>query len=168
MKKYTIKDLKNGKVAVVNDGTLEELKEVLSKAFPDDKSIIYGLLVYYKVRLDNSNKWCPLRETDLPTQSVKDFLTEEEFIIPERWCVRGSEELGSLLNPHTNVYGRHNDKYYFNNMDKGEELSTSQFWEYADNPISYTEITFEQFEKYILNNNTKTNTMEYRITYKKR
>lgn len=31
---FTIQDLTNGKCAVINDGTLDELKEVLNLAFP--------------------------------------------------------------------------------------------------------------------------------------
>ena len=59
---FTIEDLKQGRCAVINDGTLEELREVLRLAFPD--SIL-------DVSLD--------KNTNLPTQSVKDFLNKEIF-----------------------------------------------------------------------------------------
>ena len=45
--KYTIKDLREGKCAVINDGTLEQLQDVLKKAFPNDVSIPEGGAYYY-------------------------------------------------------------------------------------------------------------------------
>ena len=54
--KFTIEDLRNGKVAVENDGTLEELKEVLNLAFPDDKTSINGAFNYY-CAADDKKGW---------------------------------------------------------------------------------------------------------------
>lgn len=75
MKKYTIQDLREGSCAVENDGTLEELREVLKKAFPDDKAIPKGGIKFYYL---NANGYWKLSDgTNLPIQSVKDFLIED-------------------------------------------------------------------------------------------
>ena len=76
MKKYTIKDITEGKVALINDGNLEQLREVLKKAFPEDKSKLLGDLQYYKICTGLTYLgWVGCTTTTLPTQSVKDFLT---------------------------------------------------------------------------------------------
>ena len=79
---FTIEDLKQGKCAVINDGTLEELREVLKLAFPDSILDVAGGCRYYF--LDNKLKnekeiyvWDLDNNTNLPTQSVKDFLIKD-------------------------------------------------------------------------------------------
>ena len=75
--KYSIEDLRNGKCAVINDGTLEELREFLKLAFPNDKTTIGGgAEVYSKY---NQIEWCADNEYGLPTQSVKDFLKKRKY-----------------------------------------------------------------------------------------
>ena len=74
---FTIEDLKQGRCAVINDGTLEELSEVLKLAFPNDGSYIRGEYKFYSINSDSSNEWYPYDVISLPTQSVKDFLTKE-------------------------------------------------------------------------------------------
>lgn len=74
--KYTIEDLRNGEVAVINDGTLEQLKEVLKKAFPRDKCIPCGSSLVYSRSDDMYKEWFPTSQ-GLPKQSVKDFLKPE-------------------------------------------------------------------------------------------
>jgi len=76
MKKYTIQDLSEGKVAVTHDGTLEQLKKVLKLAFPLDKSEPSGSCKYY--RKYRNSYWHGFEATDLPIQSVKDFLDQEK------------------------------------------------------------------------------------------
>lgn len=72
---FNIEDLAQGRCAVKNDGTLEELREALNRAFPDDKAKVSGCYKYYeKDKYQTRNFWTCDSETDLPTQSVKDFL----------------------------------------------------------------------------------------------
>jgi len=71
---YTIEDLSNGKCAVINDGTVEELRLVLKAAFPNTASRSSGSFKYYyhcKVVC-----WGCNNETELPQQSVKTFLKQ--------------------------------------------------------------------------------------------
>ena len=79
---FTIEDLKQGRCAVINDGTLEELREVLRLAFPDSILDVAGGCRYYFLdkKLKNEDEiyvWDLDNNTNLPTKSVKDFLTKE-------------------------------------------------------------------------------------------
>lgn len=71
---YTIEDVTNGKCAIINDGTIEQLKEVLHTAFPLDRKVIGGNNKIYMASTSNPGFWNSSNNTDLPTQSVKDFL----------------------------------------------------------------------------------------------
>lgn len=77
MKKYSIEDLRNGIVAVKNDGTLEELRKVLALAFPEDCSLLQGSASYYQTHDSHKHLWVATFSTNLPIQSVKDFLNDE-------------------------------------------------------------------------------------------
>ena len=77
-KRYTIKDVGKGCVAIKNDGTMEQIKEALRLAFPND---IYGFMMSetyeeqaFFWKCANTNMWTFGNETNLPTQSVKEFL----------------------------------------------------------------------------------------------
>jgi hypothetical protein len=78
MKKYTIEDLAQGRCAVINDGSVEELREVLRRAFPDDQYGIHGRWEYYCFSPEFSGRWACHDDVDIPTQSVKDFLVKEK------------------------------------------------------------------------------------------
>lgn len=73
--KYTIQDLRDGKVTIKNDGTVEELNKVLRKAFPG-KVDSAGKNVFY---FSNSNGgWSSTNNIPpMNIQSVKDFLEEK-------------------------------------------------------------------------------------------
>lgn len=158
--KYTIEDLKKGKCAVKNDGTLEELRKVLKLAFPDDFATIKGIAIYYYAcRL--TKDWCYGAVTSLPFQSVKDFLTDE-FVLPEKWCVKNpNNKVESLL------------LYKYATKVTGRTYSGGTFYHFPDHePLKctsryiiegYTEITFEEFKKYILK---KEENMDNRFPFK--
>ena len=76
MNKKLIKQLRKGTIALVNDDTLEELREVLKYAFPKDMTNPQGVLKYYYKRPYHDG-WLGIDKTDLPTHSVKEFLTQE-------------------------------------------------------------------------------------------
>lgn len=86
-KAYTLEDLKEGRVAVINDGTVEELFKLLKFAFPNDTAWIFsnkvenfntcfGRKKYFIA--ENKQEWFYYDKTELPTQSVKVFLKELE------------------------------------------------------------------------------------------
>jgi hypothetical protein len=81
---YTIKDLSEGKVAVINDGSVEDMVSLLAVAFPKDK---YNLAQakrfvnqnpseFYEAHRHTIGNWFSYSSTDLPKQSVKLFLEE--------------------------------------------------------------------------------------------
>lgn len=76
-KVYTIEDLSEGRVAVVNDGNIDELTTVLKAAFPDDNNK-QGLDATYFER----SSFAPYRWTSYDsnphsnTQSVKEFIKQ--------------------------------------------------------------------------------------------
>ena len=71
-KLYTIQDLRDGKVAVVNNGTLGDLNKVLVYTFEDEFTSSGDYRYYY----ENDGEWRASDDVSLPTQSVKDFLAQ--------------------------------------------------------------------------------------------
>ena len=76
MNKKLIKQLREGTIAVKNDGTIDELNKVLKYAFPNDASVSKGFTKYYFAGL-NKDYWTLEDTTNLPTCSVKEFLKPE-------------------------------------------------------------------------------------------
>lgn len=154
---YTIKDLSEGRCAVKNDGTLEELRKVLKKAFPKDLTYTKGISdFYYRYSAISS---CGNDFTYLPFQSVKDFLkqinTNSIFHLPEKWCLKPvTKEQGNII------------REWINEIKIGSKYKVGReqdfYWHYPeydimhshcyDRPVvGYEEITFDQFEKCVLN-----------------
>jgi len=87
-KVYTLQDLANGVCALKNDGTFEEIKLVLSKAFPNDKADLEEYIVGQEhnpvVHFQKDYRrelWCQYYSdmtSDLPMQSCSVFLKEIE------------------------------------------------------------------------------------------
>ena len=76
MNEKLIKQLREGTIAIKNDGTIDELNKVLRYAFPNDASVSRGFTKYYFVS-ENKNYWSLYETTDLPSHSVKEFLKPE-------------------------------------------------------------------------------------------
>ena len=77
MNEKLIKQLREGTIAVENDGTLEELREILQYAFPNDYIKISGNRKYYFKHDFGENIWNWSDKTYLPSHSVKEFLKSE-------------------------------------------------------------------------------------------
>jgi hypothetical protein len=71
--KYTLKDLKKGRCAVINDGTIEELDKVVQSVLKT-RQILYESRYAYIA----NKTLVSVNHTSLPKQSVKDFLKEIE------------------------------------------------------------------------------------------
>lgn len=76
MNEKLIKQLREGTIALKNDGTLDELNKVLIYAFPYERSMSKGVAKYYFAAV-NKDYWTLNDETDLPSHSVKEFLKPE-------------------------------------------------------------------------------------------
>ena len=81
MNQKLIKQLQNGEIAVKNDGTLEELREVLKVAFPEDNQGVIGDNIFYFRYSDI--RWDATTGTDLEKVSVKDFFKPDELTLQE-------------------------------------------------------------------------------------
>lgn len=106
--KYTIRDLMEGKCAVINDGTIDELKTVLKMAFPNDNANILGLCEFYRKNKIDGSKWTCVDtpgELMIPHQSAKDFLnqdaaykiTKEEIFEMSSFCESTKQKLETLF-----------------------------------------------------------------------
>lgn len=76
---FTIEDVRNGKCAIENDGTEQQLNRILNYGYGygNRTGIVSGHAKYY-FNCDILNSWSCDNTTDLPTQSVKLFLSQIE------------------------------------------------------------------------------------------
>lgn len=101
MNNKRIKKLRKGKVAVENNGTLEQLKDVLGAAFPKDTNYLAGNRAYYKKSF-NGSYWVSLRKSDLPTKPISWFYENKTIVeihkpIPiDELCLRLQNEIRNL------------------------------------------------------------------------
>ena len=114
LNKQLIEKLANGEIAVDNSNSnLELLRAVLKEAFPKDNSIPQGKSTYYQKH--SKDYWVALEFTILPTIPLSDFL-EEEFVLPEKWCIRGILQ----NNPNNNLLFN----YFFKNSNNSSDIFT--------------------------------------------
>ena len=75
LNKKLIKQLRNGKIAVENNGTVEQLREVLKAAFPIRSSIPTGSCQYYSRSEINKDGWTayPSYYEGKPTFKISEF-----------------------------------------------------------------------------------------------
>ena len=129
MKKYTIKDLREGLCAAKNDGTLDEMQEVLMLAFPKDNyrfgnnAYINGANLFLANKSD-PDRWMVADKTNLPTQSIKDFL-EWKPELGDMVLVRDNDqrewepriflaEIDGALEPYVVLHSGEEHRYYGN------------------------------------------------------
>lgn len=72
---FTIEDLRNGKCAVINDGTKEELHKILRITFETNVHTYTGSSKFYR-KQKLCNNWWGDNTTSLPAQSIKDFIKQ--------------------------------------------------------------------------------------------
>lgn len=77
---------------------------------------------------------------------------KNQFEIPKRWYIKACEKLHEYSRNRTNVNGNMEDHYYWWDLKTVDEYDL-EVWRFSINnpPSGCTEISFEQFEKYILN-----------------
>lgn len=75
---FTIEDVRNGDCDIINDGSVEHMRMVLAVIFPKDNGYCAGKGEFYGKSNTKENSWVSKHETDLPTQSVKLFLSQIE------------------------------------------------------------------------------------------
>ena len=103
---------------------------------------------------DGSKGHNPLYSTDcfhnfeITFKQFKKYVLKEDtqkFVLPDKWCIKGSDELGDLYSNHTNCSLAHSHMYYY-----PKDKWNNKAWNYVGKrPDFYTEITLEQFKKYV-------------------
>jgi hypothetical protein len=78
LNKKLIQQLRNGEIAVENDGTIEQLQQVIKEAFPKDKASTSGISTFYFKCVSDDISWDSEPNTELPFFSVNDFFIEEK------------------------------------------------------------------------------------------
>ena len=136
MNKKLIKKLRKGTIAVVNDGTLEELRKVLRYAFPKDMTNLQGVLKYYYKR-PYHDEWMGIDNTHLPTHSVKEFLKpENEYPKVMKVSNKPIETLEEFKNANTRVVfmekcGKFIAWLHVDTIEKSENVTSTTAWNYA-------------------------------------
>ena len=136
MNEKLIKQLREGTIALKNDGTLEELEKVLQYAFPND---LYssGQYTYYQAHEFLNRQWYPKLETNLPSHSVKEFLKPEseypKVMKVSKSPIKTKEQFEKA---NTRVVfmekcGKFITWYDADTIEKSENVTSTAVWNYA-------------------------------------
>ena len=136
MNEKLIKQLREGTIALKNDGTLEELEKVLQYAFPND---LYsrGQYTYYQAHEFLNRQWYPKLETNLPSHSVKEFLKpENEYPKVMKVSYKPIKSKEDFKNASTRVvfmekYGKFIAWLDADTIEKSENITSTVSWNYA-------------------------------------
>ena len=136
MNEKLIKQLREGTIALKNDGTLEELEKVLQYAFPND---LYssGQYPYYQAYGFHNRQWYPELETNLPSYSVKEFLKpENEYPKVMKVSNQPIKTKEDFKNANKRVvFMNKNDRFiaWFDadTIEKSENITLTTNWNYA-------------------------------------
>ena len=134
MNEKLIKQLREGTIALKNDGTLDELRKVLKYAFPKYGETNGSFKYYYK-REDCA--WEYSNETNLPTHSVKEFLKPEneypKVMKVSMLPIKTKEDLDYTINRV--VFMKKNNKFIVwgvaTTFEKAEYETETFAWNYA-------------------------------------
>lgn len=103
---------------------------------------------------------CPLSEIQ---QYLPEGHPDKEFVLPEKWCVRDCEEVSKWA---SRVFGCgcfvNSSKYLCVKVEKFPNFDSYCFYS-KESASNYTEITFEEFKKYVL----KQDDMKEKLIYVK-
>ena len=136
MNEKLIKQLREGTIALKNDGTLEDLKKVLWYAFPEDKTNSEGTFKYYYKR-PYYNKWGCSDIINAPTHSVKEFLKpENEYPKVMKVSNNPIETLEDFKYANTRVVfiekcGKFIAWLNEDTIEKSENVTSTTAWNYA-------------------------------------
>ena len=112
--------------------------------------------------LENYYNWVDSKK-DIPVYTFEKFeemYLKEEFILPVKWCIKDCKKVTE--------YGAKRFHHKMDNIWEDAYLcidESSGKYNYLKKKYNYTEITFEQFKKYVLKNNNMENNKQI-IGYK--
>lgn len=103
-----IRKVRDGKVAILNTGTVYQLGEVLDWCFPNDRAMLAGTSKFYRAKNNSHELWTANNDNNIPIVSVKDFY-EDEFLWGEEVEVSDDNESWAkrfyvAKNPKSNEY----------------------------------------------------------------
>ena len=136
MNEKLIKQLREGTIALKNDGTLDELNKVLSYAFPYEGTMSQGSAKYYFTGV-NKDYWTLNDETDLPSYSVKEFLKpKNEYPKVMKVSYKPIENIEDFKNARTRVVfmekcGKFIAWLDADTIEKSENITSAVSWNYA-------------------------------------
>ena len=136
MNEKLIKQLREGTIALKNDGTLDELREVLKCAFPNDSTKSNGNRKYY-FKHDDENIWIYGEKTNLHSHSVKEFLKpENEYPKVMKVSNNPIETLEDFKYANTRVVfiekcGKFIAWLNEDTIEKSENVTSTTAWNYA-------------------------------------
>ena len=136
MNEKLIKQLREGTIAVKNDGTIDELNKVLKYAFPNEPSESKGIRKYY-FATSNKYYWTLNDTTDLPSHSVKEFLKpENEYPKVMKVSNNPIETLEDFKYANTRVVfiekcGKFIAWLNEDTIEKSENVTSTTAWNYA-------------------------------------
>ena len=149
---YNIEDLREGRVAVKHDDSLESLTKVLKMAFPTDTKPT-GINDYYFAH--SNNIYWRSSESDtfgLPLQSTKDFL-EKNDKFPKVMLVSTSPiyDDGSAYKRVViqEVHGGYLAWKKAETLEEARNATEAVWWQYAKEVLEVPEYTMEQLFKEI-------------------
>ena len=148
--KYTIEDLREGRVAVKHDDSLELLTKVLKMAFPNDTEP-NGIVEYYFAH-SNNNYWrsSEYDTFDLPVQSTKDFL-EKNDKFPKVMLVSTSPISPSALKRVViqEVNGGYLAWKKAETLEEARKATEAVWWQYAEDIREVPEYTMKELQEKI-------------------
>jgi len=111
---------------------------IISKV--EDNGIVFFYVGHHLERIDIT----AIKNIKPPVPTKDEF----NFVLPKKWCIKGSDKLANLYRSETNCSLTVSMNYYF-------PVGTwdSKNWTWTEQPLAngLTEITVEQFEKYVMN-----------------
>jgi len=138
---HSIKRISDNLIITVGD-------EVLSKTCNVPNKILSIELIDNKIKLYPRNSFYNLEDI------LKPKVVEPEFILPEKWCIKRTEETYKIINDYFK------NKFSFNlpPIEKSSYIGDDiNGWTTFVNKTN--EITFDQFKKYVLKEEVKEETL---------
>lgn len=138
----------------------EILEYLVDKGFNNWNGYIDGAYngSYYYIFKDDNIIWCDYNNPTSSTFTLKQLKeifdsAHTKFVLPKKWCIKINQEVKNWIKSefHTDYYNGENESVYFHfpnyynykGFEAGNHISTEIIED-------YTEITPEQFKKYIL------------------
>lgn len=170
---YTAKQIMQERISFkpMTKKQFKKLEAHFKKLYPEciDKDLCYVKNNYYRFYLElhtnrpgfySTTSYLSRRSNDLKASkeiSFEEFDFEDEFILPAKWCVkRDTHEKSLILSEWANKVSdtfAHTSYSEFNFIHS-ENVDIHSFSpRSSEKQEGFTEITFEQFKKYVLNQN---------------